>query len=149
MEYPPLRLDVRRVCRSIGDAGVEFVLADPKQVGAVEANRAGLDLRASGQDAEDGANDRRLAAARLADDPQDAASFERKIDVVEDPRRPFIGPDRQLEPADIEERIVDHRDRRSRGSTRSRSPSPSRLKPSTVSRIASPGKVAYHQASGR
>ena len=42
-----------------------------------------------------------------------------------------------------------HRERLRRGSTMSRRPSPSRLKPSTVRKIARPGKVENHQASGR
>ena len=42
-----------------------------------------------------------------------------------------------------------HRDRRMRGSTMSRRPSPKRLKPITVIRMARPGNVAYHQARGR
>ena len=48
---------------------------------------------------------------------------------------------------DLEQRSAAHRDRLSRGSTMSRRPSPSRLKPSTVRKMASPGKVENHQAS--
>src|SRR5215472_18503889 len=42
----------------------------------------------------------------------------------------------------LNHRVVDAQPRRRRGSLRSRKPSPSRLKPSTVTMIASPGRVA-------
>ena len=54
-----------------------------------------------------------------------------------------------LRSAHVEQRHRGHRERLSRGSTMSRRPSPNRLKPSTVIRMARPGKVAYHQAPGR
>ena len=73
-----------------------------------------------------------------------------ELDVVEDLRHALVGAHRQPQVADFESSgiiALAHRERLSRGSTMSRRPSPSRLKPSTVSRMASPGKVEYHQAS--
>ena len=103
-----------------------------------------------GQDAEDGARQRGLAAAGFADHAEDVPARQRSAardrgsapmpSSVRTERRRFF---------DLEQRRGAHRDRLSRGSTMSRRPSPSRLKPSTVRKIASPGKVENHQASGR
>src|SRR5258708_5900719 len=108
---------------------------------AVEPDRAGVDCRAGRKDAEDGANDGRLAASRLANNSENGAALQREIDMIEDAGRPLVGPDGQTQVADFEDRVGrrrawGHRDRRRRGSTRSRRPSPSRLKPSTVRKIA-------------
>src|ERR1700736_3712993 len=131
------------------DAGIEFVLAERQQVFTVEADRTGFDAGPGRQDADYTPNARRFAAARLADEPKYPAALEQKIDMIENLRGPFVGLYGEPQTADLDNRIGHQRARRSRGSTRSRKPSPNRLKPSTASRIANPGKVAYHHASGR
>ncbi len=128
---------------------VDRPLVEFEEVHAGEADFARLDPRARRQEPDDRPYDRRFAAAQLADDAQDASPFEREVDMVEDLGDTLVGADRQPQPFDFEDRVGHHRDRRSRGSKRSRRPSPKRLKPSTVIRIARPGKVEYHQASGR
>ena len=132
------------------DSPVELGLAEGQQVFAGKPNLAGFEAHAGRQDAEDRADHRRLAAPGLADDAENAAGLQGEIDMVEDPCDTLVGADRQPEIADGQDRgLAVHRDRLSRGSTRSRNPSPRRLKPSTVIRIATPGKIEYHQAPGR
>src|SRR5580658_2174544 len=65
------------------DACVELSLVEPQQVFAVEGDRARLDVNAGREDTDNGADDRRFAASRLANDPEDSAASKRKIDVVE------------------------------------------------------------------
>ena len=77
------------------DAPVQLALAERQQVFAGKADLAGFDPRALRQDAEDGADHGRLAAAGLADDAEDAAGLEREIDMVEDARDALVGADRQ------------------------------------------------------
>src|SRR5215471_1294816 len=132
------------------DAPIEVGFRQVEKVFAVEQDGAGLDHYTSRQDSQDGADYRRFAAAAFADDPEDLSTLQREVDMVEDAREPLVGADRQFQAADFEDRgLHAHRERRSRGSTRSRNPSPSRLKPSTVIRIARPGKIEYHHAPGR
>src|SRR5262249_14904897 len=73
---------------------------------------------------------------------------QREFDMVKDLRGPLVCSDREAEVADLKQWRL-HRERRSRGSKMSRNPSPKRLKPSTVKKIASPGNVENHQASGK
>ena len=129
------------------DAVVQLGFGEGQQVLALEPDLAGIDRRRARQDAHDRADQRGLPAARFAHHTQDAAALQGESDIVEDLGLALVGADRHLEAAHAEDR--DHRDRRIRGSTMSRRPSPRRLKPITVIRIARPGKVAYHQARGR
>ena len=80
--------------------------------------------------------------------PRMRPGSKRQRDIVEHVRDALVGADRHLQAAHVEATRA-HRDRRMRGSTMSRRPSPSRLKPITVIRMARPGNVAYHQARGR
>ena len=100
------------------------------------------------QDAENGADQRGFAAAGFADDAQDAAAQQAERNMIQHAGKTLVTADDHAEPGHFEDGLR-HRDRRNRGSRMSRNPSPSRLKPSTVTKIARPGNIAYHQAFGR
>ena len=78
-----------------------------------------------------------LAAARLADETERLAGLEVERHPVDGEDRAFMGPEADDQVPDLEKR---HRQRRSRGSSDSRSPSPTRLKPMALMTIARPGK---------
>ena len=88
------------------DAGIEFVLAERQQVFTVEADRTVFDAGAGRQDADNRSNDRRFAAARFADDPKYPAALERKIDMIENLRDPFVGFYGEPQTANLDNRIV-------------------------------------------
>src|SRR5215218_263061 len=119
-----------------------------EEVLALEQDFAALDDRRLRQDAENRPHQRGLTAAGFADHAEDAPARQRELDTIQDLRHAFIRPDRKAQVPDLENGRA-HRERLRRGSTMSRRPSPSRLKPSTVRKIARPGKVENHQASGR
>ena len=114
------------------------VLGPGQQIDAVEANLA-FHPRTLGQQTHQRQRGHRLAAARLADDAEGVPPLERKPDVAHRAGRTVRGVEDDLEPADVEQA---HRLRTSRGSARSRRPSPSRLRPSTDSAMAAPGYTA-------
>ena len=122
-----------------------------EQVLAAEADAARLDARGvARQDAEDGAGQRGLAATGLADQPHDlarAGSTGRRRRARA--RRPPRWRRRRADRSTASRLIVWRPPRRMRGSSTSRKPSPSRLKPITTRKMARPGAAAYHQASGR
>ncbi len=112
---------------------------------------AALDpCRIGRQDAEDGARQRRLAASPNSPTrPTISPGLIVEIHAVEHARAARIGEETTRRSATREQASL------IRGSCGSwdrecrASPSPSRLKPITTRKIASPGAVAYHQASGR
>src|SRR5262249_45318585 len=124
-------------------------VAQGEQVLAFEADLAAFDPGGLGKDAEHGAGKGRLAAARFPDHARYLAARHGELDVVEDLSHALVGAHREAQILHLQQRIGGHRERLSRGSTMSRRPSPSKLKPSTVRKMASPGKVENHHASGR
>ena len=125
-------------CDAIAPDPAPVVLGPGQQVGAVEADLA-CHLGTLGQQAHQCERGHRLAAARLSDDPQGLTALECELDPAHRTGRTGRGVEDDLEPADLEQA---HRLRTSRGSARSRSPSPSRFRPRTDSAIAAPGYTA-------
>ena len=97
-------------------------------------------------DAEDRAGQHRLSAPALADDAERLACGKGEIDAVEHLQRAVEGRNVEVVVLDTEKGGA-HR-LRLRGSRMSRRPSPRRLKPSTVRKMARPGKAEYHHQSG-
>src|SRR4029079_44404 len=86
----------------------------------------------------------------FADQAQHPAAFDRQVDSVEHRGEAGLGRKAQRQFFDRQERRhFAPAPRLMRGSRKSRSPSPKRLKPMTTMKIAMPGAVAYHHASGR
>src|SRR5690606_26077043 len=85
----------------------------------------------------------RLAGAGFPDDGQNLAGIDLERNTVHRPERPGCRLELDDEIFDLEKR---HHDLFSLGSRASRNPSPIRLMASTVTRMASPGKVTTHQA---
>ncbi len=112
-------------------------------VAALEANRA-ADLRALGQKTHDGERRNRLAGAGLADDAERLALLQRERDAAHDPFQPAGAGQVDAEVFDFEQH---QRRARSFGSSASRRPSPSRLRPSTENATASPGNTASRGAT--
>ena len=117
-----------------------FALGSGQQVVALEGDAAAC-RRALWQELHHRERRHRLAGARLADDPQDLALVHRKVDAPENGR----AADREPQILDLEQ--GHWRLRLRRGSKMSRSPSPMRLSPNTVSTIARPGMMATWGAS--
>ena len=141
------------VLRDKADAGASDIplhlpLGQRDQVVTFEPDASRLDDATGGEYAQDRAQQGGFAAARLAHQRHDPSTWDAEIDVVQNARDTAIAVDDGTQAAHRQDRLG-QRDRRSRGSAMSRSPSPSRLKPSTTTRIARPGNVEYHQASGR
>ena len=117
----------------------------------VEDHLAAGDLAGRlGQEAHDRQRGDALAAARLADDPERLVRRELEGDPVD--RVDPAGRRRELDPQVLDgqeplgRRILERDQRFSRGSSASRNPSPSRLKPRTDRTIAIPGKSAVKPA---
>ena len=105
---------------------------------------AAADDRAVRQEAHQRECRDRLATAGLADEPQRLAALQGKADATHGLCRPAAGVEPDAEIADFDQRhgralAHDHRSRASLGSSRSRNPSPRRLRPSTAIAIATPG----------
>src|SRR5271165_4943495 len=66
------------------NAAVQVLLGQSEQVPALKADDPILDFGARGQDADDGANDRRFAAAGFADETQHTAALDCEVDMIED-----------------------------------------------------------------
>ncbi len=98
------------------------------------------------QQAEHGHRGHRFAAAGLPDEADDLARTDLEPDAGQRLHRAAIGRELQREIADGDDggRLWRHQRPLSRGSLMSRRPSPSRLNPTAVTRIARPGKVGYH-----
>ena len=114
-----------------------------EKVAVLEHRRARGDLAGAREDAEEREGGDALAAAGLADDPECLARRDVERDPVDGVDGSPARPELDVEVLDREERLAAglHRER-SLGSSASRSPSPMRLKPSTVSTIAIPGTIA-------
>src|SRR5262249_26776060 len=101
-----------------------------QEVRALEADLTPADAGGAGrQDAEDGARERSLAAAALADEADHLTRGDVQADAVEHFRRAPIGDEVDAQPPDRKQ--LGHRSppRRSRGSRTSRSPPPSSAQP--------------------
>src|SRR5690606_33093139 len=85
-----------------------------------------------------------LARPALADDADDLARGDLEVDAVHRARHTRGRPEMRAQRLDPEQRA-----HRSRGSSASRRPSPTRLNASTTSTMARPGNVATHHAPSR
>src|SRR5439155_4150244 len=129
-----------------------------EQVDPVENDAPALDPAGRGHEAHDRERRHALAAARLAHEADDLAPLDVEVDAIDRLDQPVAGMEVRRQALDVEEpaaagptvraevlddgRVRAHR--LSRGSSASRRPSPSRLKPSTVSDSAIPGaKMRY------
>src|SRR5258708_131282 len=122
-----------------------LVLRRDGKILAFEQDAAAPDAHMrAGQQAKDRTRDERFARSALADQACHFAGAQNEIDIAH--RVGAVGAGRQSdrELFKFENSLV-HRSR-SLGLRASLSPSPMRLIPSTVSRIAMPGKVQIHQA---
>src|SRR5262249_52983863 len=131
------------------NAARHVAVAETEQILVVEDDLAGVDNRRLRHDAEHCARQRRLAATGFAHHAENPSARPSQLHMIETPGHAVVGPDPQAQVPHLEQRLTAHRERLKRGSTLSRRPSPSRLKPSTVRKMASPGKVENHQASGK
>ena len=113
---------------------IHLVFAGCENIYAVKADASGSACRRR-QQAHHGERRHRLAGAGFADQPHDLAGLDRQIDAVEDRR----SADLEVQAFDFEQA---HRALLSFGSSTSERPSPSRLRPSTVSTMAKPGNSA-------
>src|SRR3989442_9496451 len=122
----------------------EFRLRNPDEVASAEGQSA-RDLRTRRQQAEDRFAECRLAASRLADDPERLPGVEVEGDAVDrvdaTPFRRIVDP----EIADLKDDVAHHRSLFMSGFTMSFSPSPTKLRPIVRSRMTNPGKKDDHQ----
>ena len=126
-------------------------LARPQHVAAQQQDLALAHPHgALGQQADEGHGGDGFARAGFADQPDDLARRHLDADAGQRRYHPAIGRELQREVLDRDDgpgaRAFSKRRHlpRSLGSKMSRSPSPSRLNPTAVTRIARPGKVGYH-----
>ena len=113
-----------------------------QEVDAGEAHDIRRHLARPGDEAHDGEHGDALAGAGFAHHAQQLAGLEGEVDAVHRPERAAMSLEFDREVADFEQ---GHGGQRfSFGSSASRSPSPSRLKASTVMRMARPGNVTTH-----
>ena len=120
-----------------------LAVAHSQQVGAVEADAA-AHRGAFRQQPHHGERRHRLARTALADDAEALAGFERDIDTAQRRGRTRGRRQPHHQIGNFEQRH--QRITARRGSSRSRRPSPSRLRPSTATAIAAPGKSARYGA---
>ena len=121
---------------AVAAPAAELGFGEAEELVPLEPDRAGRP-RVLGQETHQRQRHHRLAAARFADDAEDAATLEGEADAAQHGEH-AVGA-RELD-AEIGDREQGHRRRRlRRGSRRSRSPSPKRLRPSTASTMARPG----------
>ena len=120
----------------VAPESAHLVLGEPHELAAVEPDAAG-DVRVGGQEAHDRERRHGLARPGLADDPQPFPFVEGEADAPQGGLLPTAEGDAQVR--DFE---VAHRISLSLGSSRSRRPSPRRLKPMVVTAIARPGQSA-------
>ncbi len=112
---------------------------------AGEADRSAIDAAISRQQPNDAVGHHRLAGTALPDDPERFTWFDRQRNSVQrrDAAAPHVEADGEV--FDLEQRRARAHHRRVLTSITSRSPSPRRLKQSTVSVRAAPGNIASHQ----
>src|SRR5262249_37606444 len=114
------------------------------QVLLLEAQRAASDCEPRWQQLRDGAADHRFAGARLADQPENLSGCEIEGEIVDRRSHGIAQTRRDCEIACLQH--VAHRPAPSETRTSSvrRRPSPSRLKPVTVTKIAIMGSSKFH-----
>ena len=109
----------------------------------VEADRARESGHGGWHETHHGACGKRLAGAGFADDADDLAARDGEADLFHDLAAGRF--DGECEVLDLQQSSA-HREPRMRGSSRSRTASPSRLMPSSVSEMHRPGKMPSHIA---
>jgi hypothetical protein len=139
--------DHRDACAAVG---VHRGLVEREQVDAVEQDLATHPRQVRRQQAHETGREARLAAARLADDAENAALADVEVDAAQDMRRTARGRclERQLPDR---HQWSDHFQRscRMRGSTASRSASPNSVKPSVAMASATLDTTTGTQLSDR
>ncbi len=119
------------------------VLWQRREIEPVEHDRAPLDLAGGlGQQPHDREVRHALAAARFANEAEPLA----RLDIE---RHAVDGVDRSLVRSEANDEVIDREERHQRfirGSSDSRRPSPSRLKPIALSEMAAPVKKMIHGA---
>src|SRR5439155_11710889 len=91
------------------DAARQLALGQAEEVFPAEQDPPLVHPRRPRKDPQDGADERRLPAARLADDADDPPARDPEIDVVEDAGQAVVGGDRDAEPGDGEGELVARR----------------------------------------
>src|SRR5690349_12976956 len=123
----------------------ELALAQPQEVGPVEAG-APFDDRALRKEPEERQHRDRLAAAALAGDAEHLRGLDLVVDPVHDRREPRRGWEPDAQPLDVEQGahsfVPPPHD--VCGSNRSRRLSPRKLNASTAVKMARPGNVPIH-----
>jgi hypothetical protein len=115
----------------------QHVVAEQQDAAAADAHRRARDQ------AQHRHRRHRLAEAGFADKPDDLAGAHRQRHAAQCRHHAMPCRERQRQIFDRQHRRQAHRPR-CRGSRMSRKPSPSRLKPMAVTRMATPGNVGYH-----
>src|SRR2546422_198424 len=145
-EAEVLRLDGEVEARRRPAGGDQLHLAPAllQQIVAVEERLAAHDARRRpGHQAHEAEARHALAGSRFADEPERLGLPQREGDAVHRLDRPPVGDDVGAEIANVDE---GDQSWRSLGSRVPRTRSPRRLKASTTSRIARPGKSDTHHA---
>src|SRR5688572_25767511 len=119
---------------------------DAQHVADGELQRAFGDGKAGRQDAADEAPHHRFAGAGFADEAEDAARPKREVEIAQHGDARAADRRRDRDRFRFEQRRHWMTRWRSFGSSARRSPSPSRLKPSTVMMMALIGKIMPHTA---
>ena len=114
------------------------------QLGVLERDALGADPAGRRQQPHHRQHRYALARAGFADDAQHLARRHRQVDGLDRVKPAACRFERDREVPHVQQGIAHLR---SFGSSASRSPSPSRLKAITVTRIQSPGKVSSHQGA--
>ena len=153
------RIEARhRLLEDHGDAIAPDVahlpVAQAQEVSPRKSDAAADDAAdARRQEAEDRKGGDALAAARLPDDPERLSRIQRERQAVDGARHAVLVEEVSLEVGYLEERLghraFSHMRRAMRGSSRSRSPSPTRLTASTTSASAMPGQNTVQGARPR
>jgi len=128
-------------CDRASAISAHLILRKTEQIDALESNRSSQNSAGTPDHAEYRERAHRLARAGLTDEPENFSSVHREGDVVEHLDQPAIGLEMHDQILDFEE--LSHRPR-ILGSRRSRRPSPTTLKISTVATIAILGNSDSH-----
>ncbi len=124
-------------------------LGQGQEVGPLEAERA-RGSRRLGQEPDQSQRQQRFAGPGFADDPQRFAALDLEADILQDrQRRPGRPLNRDGEVSNLEQRRRDHPGQLPRRSSRSRRPSPRRLRPRTANATAPPGTITSQGAWAR
>src|SRR5271169_5271881 len=129
-------------CDLASAISAHFILRETEQIDALEFNRSSQNPAGTPDHAEYRGRTHRLARAGLTNETENLSSVDDNVDAVEHLDQPAVGVEMHNQILHLEE--LAHRPR-ILGSRRSRRPSPTKLKTSTVTMIAIPGNSDNHQ----